>query len=103
MAAITPYLDFLPVKDYERLKVVIVFITPDMFITDRIAIDPFFGREAGRRRYTNWIKSEYDKGTSCITQVLYKGVHVGFIMYRISGHVIENILNGIYPPFFYLK
>lgn len=71
-------------------------ITPDMFSTDRIYLDPHFGKEASMRRYTNWIRTEFVNNASIVTKNYFDGREVGFGMYRDNNGNRVGLLGGIY-------
>ena len=83
-------------KDFHS---VLSMITPGMFSTDRISIDPEFGMEIGCRRYKNWITTEYQTGRSSLIRIMHQGNHVGFMLIRIHDDEIILLLNGLYKPY----
>lgn len=74
-------------------------ITSDMFITDRIALDPLFGTEIGRLRYINWMKDEFLASQSEFWWILYKNIPVGFMMLRVEEGEINCLLNGLFSQY----
>lgn len=74
-------------------------ISPGMFSTDRIALDPVFGVDASHKRYTTWLKHEYESGRSKLISVYYEEMHVGFMLLRIEEKKIGLLLNGLYKPY----
>lgn len=72
-------------------------ITPEMFITDRISVDPHFGKVIGCKRYKNWMLSERERGTAEFLRISFLGKTVGFVMYRYDGKTVDNLLGGIFP------
>lgn len=74
-------------------------ITPGMFSTDRISLDPIFGEAIACLRYKNWMTTEYRNGKSSLIRVLFGGKHIGFMLIRVENDEIQLLLNGIYKPF----
>ena len=71
-----------------------------MFTTDRIYLDPYFPKDSSRNRYVNWMLSEFEKGTSIITEFSYDNQNVGFTMYRETEPGIRyGSLGGVYEEF----
>ena len=91
--------DYEIVSNEEQLESVVSRITPGMFSTDRVSVDPKFGYEIGRQRYVNWIVTEYQKNCSQLVRVFFKGQHVGFMLVRISNGVLYLLLNGLYKQY----
>lgn len=71
-------------------------ITPNMFSTDRIYLDTYFNNDISRKRYTNWMKTEYQNKTSVFKKIIYKGEDVGFGMLREENGIIHGLLGGVY-------
>ena len=93
-----PHVEFKKVDGEDSLSEVLSKIDSSMFTTDRISIDAHFGAEVGCNRYKNWIRDEYDKKKSEIIQFIYRGKHVGFMMYRES-KITRGLLGGVYPEY----
>lgn len=80
----------------EELEMMLGHITPNMFSTDRIYIDSYFGSRISLKRYSNWIRSEFLKKTAIIKIMLYEGVEVGFCMHRENDGELIGLLGGVY-------
>lgn len=93
--------EFEDVVDSEGLNSVLEKITPSMFTTDRVSLDPSLGPEHGANRYKSWIKSSLSSGQSSLIKVLYKNTHVGFALYRINNGVWDAMLGGLYASDIY--
>ena len=87
------------VDSQESFRSVGSHITPGMFSTDRITIDPIFGEAIGCQRYINWITEEYNSKRSQLIKILYKNEHIGFMLVRIKDETIHLLLNGLYKPY----
>lgn len=71
-------------------------ISPNMFSTDRVYLDPLFDRDSSRKRYSNWIRTEFLNQTAIITKNIYDGKEVGFGMHRDYNGVHMGLLGGVY-------
>lgn len=90
---------FSEVNTNEGLDAVVSNITPGMFSTDRISIDPSFSIETACKRYVNWLKSEFHSGLSKLISLFHENYHIGFMLLRIKGNEAELLLNGLYKPY----
>ena len=70
-------------------------ITEDMFSTDRIYIDPNFGPQWSKKRYINWVRTEFERGTT-VCWMIHKGVKVGFRLYKVTNGIYHGLLGGIF-------
>lgn len=95
---VSPHVDFKKVDRESCLSEILSKIDSSMFTTDRISIDAHYGAEIGCSRYKNWIRDEYEKGSSEILQFYYRGTHVGFMMYRES-EITRGLLGGVYTEY----
>lgn len=96
---ISPHVDLNKVSDVNELEEVLSKIDSNMFNTDRISIDPHYGKEIGCKRYKNWIYDEFVGGTADVIKFFYRGKHVGFMMYKENDDGIRGLLGGIYSDF----
>ena len=97
IAFLAPDVSFRDVETQDQFDALLQGMTPDMFVSDRIAQDPHFGLEAGCRRYRNWMRTAFAGKTASFYQILYKGEPVGFSMYRVKDGLWHGDLGGIYP------
>lgn len=77
-------------------------VTPDLFATDRISLDPLFGPEVGCRRYRNWLLdlAERDDAHLFVFGAPdYSDVWYGFTLDRFdeATGVLHGILGGVFP------
>ncbi len=89
---------FRVIRDREGLQSVLNSITPNMFSTDRIYLDPSLGSKYSLQRYRNWIETEFERGTTLYESEL-KGDRVGFGLFRVEGTVMNVLLGGIYEQY----
>lgn len=96
---IEPNVHFLDITEKEDFETLFDRMTPEMFNSDRLALDPYFGPGFSYKRYCNWMKTSFDNKTASFFHIIYKGEYVGFSMYRIKGNVWHGDLGGVYPQF----
>ena len=91
---------FQAAESQQQMKDIVSKISPDLFSTDRICLDPKYGPAVGRNRYVNWITSSFGNGT-LLYEVTVKGKPVGFGFHGIreDGKVLEYWLGGIYEQY----
>lgn len=88
------------IEKQQELDDIIKRMTPNMFSTDRIYLDPYFSKGKSCVRYQNWIRSEFEKDTSIITKIIYEGKNVGFGMGRQTEDGTNyGLLGGIYEEY----
>jgi hypothetical protein len=94
---ILPRVTYQIVDNLAAAELITERITPDMFRTDRISLDPHFGPETGCHRYRNYLMNSYRTGQNEIIGVYFDGILAGFEMYAMEGDVCHGKLGGIYP------
>ena len=92
-------IDFKEIHDEQLFNEVIENITPNMFSTDRITLDPYYGPEIGCQRYKNWMRTAFDKKTAKFIASYYKNQLSGFSMYRKDKDIVDGILGGNFQDF----
>lgn len=95
---VRPHTRFKQVESPQELDELIQKITPGMFSTDRISLDPAFGYEIGCKRYINWISDEFFRDSSKIIWIIYKEKKVGFMLYK-DGISIRGLLGGLFKEY----
>lgn len=93
-----PLLSSERIVDEMALDELLTKITPGMFSTDRIYLDPAFGPEYGLRRYRNWIRTEWEKG-GILHKHLYDGNYVGFSLCKLDGKEFKCFLVGVFEEY----
>lgn len=96
---IIPHISFKKIETKESLEKLLNRITPSMFSTDRISLDPDFGLNISCLRYKNWINFNYENDNSKFLTIQYDSKNVGFSMYKQNEGKVEMILGGIYKEF----
>lgn len=95
-----PHVNTERIKSTEELEEIINQITPDMFSTDRIYLDPHFPHEASSKRYINWMRSDYEKGNAVIVKTFYDDINVGFGFSHIDDDGTKHCLvGGVYEKY----
>lgn len=84
------------VYSIEDLDYILDSIKPEMFLTDRITLDPIYGPVVGCRRYKNYIKSQLQQDDVDILGIFFKDELIGFHMYRIGNKKCYGMLGGIF-------
>ena len=84
-------------EEWER---VIVRITPGMFDTDRIALDPAFGEDVSCRRYQNWCRDLFDNPDSrmVVTTLDDDDAAFGVHLVKENGDY-QGVLGGVFAEF----
>lgn len=111
-----PKVSFCELEEEDEFESIFKRMTPNMFVSDRIALDPFLGLEYSYKRYCNWMRTAFMNKSASFIQFIYDGEPVGFSMYRIKDNVWQGDLGGVYPecggglglltpsaPFLYIK
>ena len=96
---ILPNISFEEIKSKDVLDKLLSKITPGMFSTDRISLDPFFGMERGCNRYINWIRDEFVNDNSKTIYIVYKGKNVGFATFKVTQELIKGLIGGLFPDY----
>lgn len=96
---IMPHISFSKIEDKESFDALVKRITPGMFSTDRISLDPYYGLETAAQRYKNWMTSAFSGGTAQFLSLKYDNNEVGFSMYKQDRDLVEMILGGIFEEY----
>ena len=88
------------IDNLEGLDALLSRITPDMFSTDRITLDPYFNPNLSAQRYRNWIRSEFVNKTGIVQNIFYGNKNIGFELSRHSDNgIIQGLLGGIFRDY----
>ncbi len=82
-------------NDLERI---LEKMSPEMFTTDRIYLDPNFGKHYSLRRYRNWMRQEFARGTQ-LYNIVRQGEEIGFVLFSLSNNNMNILLWGLFEPF----
>jgi hypothetical protein len=84
------------IVDNIRIDSVCKQINKGIFTTDRIAIDKNFGYEISNKRYSNWVRDEFNNNNS-IFEIKFGAKYIGFFgIKEKSKFTYEIFLAGIY-------
>ena len=91
-------ISFIKVEDEIRLESVLGKIRDqEMFLTDRIYLDPVFSSDKSGKRYYCWCKDAYQNG-GMIYEIIVDDVPVGMnALNKPSGTAYSGIVGGVYP------
>lgn len=80
---------------------VVDLITPDMFTTDRIYLDPQLKPEMSCIRYKNWIMDSCEKESTHLFVYSYKNKQIGFGLYAYdsSNEKTHDLIGGVFKEF----
>lgn len=95
---ISPGIRFEEIKSEGDLNTLLSKITPGMFSTDRICLDPLFGEVVGCLRYHNWIIDEYNKKSAKIMNLIYNDKTIAFGMFKEEDN-IRGLIGGLFSDY----
>lgn len=96
---IIPHLSIKKVEDESIFLEILSKMTPDMFSTDRIVLDPHFKPTDGLKRYQNWMRTEFYNHKARFFASYFDNELVGFGMSRKQGDIIDGLLGGIFKEY----
>lgn len=70
----------------------------EMFITDKVALDPLFGKKKSGERYAFWSEDILESGAVTVL-TLYKEQPIGFEIYTEEGGICTNFIGGVFPEY----
>lgn len=94
-----PILEFQDIIAEEDFNQMLSMIDDNMFSTDRIALDPKYGMSVGRKRYCNWMQTEFLQNKSVFAYIIVEGTKVGFLMLRNNNGRAHGALAGIFKEY----
>ncbi len=104
-AILTPLLRSLKyeelIKSHESWERIINRITPDLFTTDRIFLDPLLNKGTSCIRYQNWMRDLATKENSKLFLLYMNDSEIGFILdiYDFENKIAYGILGGLFNKF----
>ena len=86
-------------KTREEWGKVIEKITPGMFDTDRISMDPVFGEEIACKRYRNWCWDLFENPASVLKVASIDGMDVYFNIFVLEREpeIFYGVIGGTFP------
>ena len=89
-------ISFCPVTTDEQVQRLEREIMQGIFSTDRISLDPRFGKTVAARRYLNWLHAEKANG-AVLYELMQGEVPFGFFALKaLGGGKFDNFLAGLY-------
>jgi hypothetical protein len=83
-----------------ELRQLLMKISPGMFNTDRVFLDPLLGKKVSILRYRNWLKDLHTSNSAEIYLLLKDEKEIGFFVLENSpGNIIHCTLAGLYNEF----
>lgn len=74
-------------------------IAKGLFVSDRIAMDPYFSAKQAATRYINWIGDEIERGTQ-VYKIVYKEDAIGFFTFKhTKDQVYYPFLGAMYAKY----
>jgi ribosomal protein S18 acetylase RimI-like enzyme len=73
----------------------------DTFGTDRVAIDPLFGRSVSNRRYVNWLSDLSTAPNTAAAFVKWRGERAGFFAASVDEdeRTLHSVLGGVFRKY----
>lgn len=98
--AISERIQFQTVDTMERLEEILSNIDENLFVTDRVSLDPVLGSSLSHKRYINWIKDGFLGGNALIAEANLKSNRIGFY-YFLNGKdkTIHAVLASLYQNY----
>lgn len=95
-----PYLDYHEATTAEQNFILDKVNEGNIFVTDKIALDPIWGKEKAGYRYRCWSEQVISEGASVVVTT-YKGKNAGFEIYIADKEkqIATNIIGGAFPEF----
>lgn len=92
-------ISYCPVRTAEQEQRLELEIRKGIFSTDRISLDPRFGKTVAAQRYLNWLNAEKAKGSE-LYELMQGEVPFGFFALKALGDgKFDNFLAGLYPSY----
>lgn len=94
-----PNINVEEIKTEDEFEMILSNMSEGMFSTDRIVLDPHFNMSDGLLRYQNWMKTEFNNKSSQFLVTYFKGMPIGFGMYRKDKFGYDALLGGIFESY----
>ena len=95
------FLDCVFIDTLEGAEVLLDELDKNIFVTDRIALDPYFGVELANIRYKNWIRDMISSGDyECVVlKTKQDSIPVGFYINRYKKNTANCVLGAVFEDF----
>ena len=90
------HMEYRPASENEIEMIKGIIKDGDVFKTDKISLDPFFGIKKAGIRYSFWIDDLLKTGNTLFV-ITYKDEVIGFEVAKLSGDTVEAYLGGMLP------
>ena len=89
------------IKKEDQWEKFILKLTPELFTTDRIYLDPVLNINMSAMRYQNWMRDLVGKEDTKLIIIKYRKKAFGFHLFRCDyeNGILDGILGGIFPEF----
>lgn len=88
------------VNTIDQLSLLLSKIEEDLFITDRVSLDPLLGTTTAHKRYLNWLNDAFHTETASIYEVELKSRDIGFFFYTpLDSTTIYGALASVYKKY----
>ena len=87
---------YRPASDDERMMIKHTIENGEIFKTDKISLDPFFGVKKSGIRYSYWVDDLLSSGNDLFV-ITFKDVIIAFEVAGLSGDTVEYYLGGMLP------
>ena len=93
--------EYIAPKDRTEWEKIISMITPGMFDTDRVSLDPKLGIDIACKRYQNWCRDLFEKPGSIMHVIKYNGEICSFGIDVVDNETgrIDGVLGGVFEKY----
>ncbi|TVX98650.1 GNAT family N-acetyltransferase [Cohnella terricola] len=93
-------IQFQTIDAMEQLKDLLSKIDEDLFVTDRVSLDPALGSGLALKRYKNWIRDGFLSGNAIIVEATLKSNKIGFYFFlKGKDKTIHAVLASLYKDY----
>ncbi|WP_042169613.1 hypothetical protein [Paenibacillus gorillae] len=95
--AISEQIQFQTIETIECLEELLSNIDKDLFVTDRVSLDPVLGTDLAHKRYLNWIRDGFLGGNALIIEATFKSQKIGFFYFwKRKDKTLDAVLVSVY-------
>ena len=91
-------LRFRYAKSEEIGEILKIVKSGEMFLTDKVAMDPLLGKKKSGERYSYWAEDMIKNGAITVVTT-YKNMLIGFEIYHEDNGQCENFIGGVFPEY----
>lgn len=94
------HIQFQTIDTIERLEELLSNIDDNLFVTDRVSLDPIFDTNLAYKRYVNWIRDGFLSGNALIVEATLESNKIGFYFFlRGKDRTIHAVLASLYKNY----